>query len=100
MTRRRPVLAASVLALTLAACGGGGESDDDVDAGATNPPAETTVPDTAPPGAATDTTAPVPTGESPLPQVEVRDVATGEMLQLAALLPSDRPLLVWFWAPH
>lgn len=35
-----------------------------------------------------------------LPDVEVRNVATGEHRSLATLLPSDRPLLVWFWAPH
>ncbi|MDZ4827906.1 MAG: hypothetical protein SGJ13_15805 [Actinomycetota bacterium] len=102
MTHRRPLLAAA-LALTLAACGGGGDSDDRsaaADNDATTPPTETTAPTNAPPGSASDTTAPVPVGESPLPEVEVRDVATGESLQLAALLPSDRPLLVWFWAPH
>jgi hypothetical protein len=35
-----------------------------------------------------------------LPSVEVLDVATSQMVQLASLLPSKRPLLVWFWAPH
>ena len=37
---------------------------------------------------------------SPLPEVVVRNVATGELLQLKNLLPRSKPLLVWFWAPH
>ena len=37
---------------------------------------------------------------SPLPDVTVRDAATGQPVALAAQLPADRPLLVWFWAPH
>ena len=37
---------------------------------------------------------------SPLPDVTVRNAATGQPVALAAQLPADRPLLVWFWAPH
>lgn len=35
-----------------------------------------------------------------LPAVEVLDVATGAPTQFAELLPADRPVLLWFWAPH
>jgi hypothetical protein len=35
-----------------------------------------------------------------LPVVEVLDVATSAPVQLNSLLPADRALLVWFWAPH
>lgn len=34
-----------------------------------------------------------------LPDVRVTDLAGGDV-SLAELAPSDRPLLVWFWAPH
>ncbi len=37
---------------------------------------------------------------SPLPAVDVADLHTGEPASLAAQLPADKPLLVWFWAPH
>lgn len=37
---------------------------------------------------------------SPLPAVDVVDVATGETVALAGLLPADKPVLVWMWAPH
>lgn len=30
----------------------------------------------------------------------VTDVATGQGVPLGSLLPTDRALLVWFWAPH
>jgi hypothetical protein len=30
----------------------------------------------------------------------VVDVATGGTVALASLLPADKPVLVWMWAPH
>ena len=41
-----------------------------------------------------------PDAGSPLPAVEVLDVATGDSVQFADFLPADRALLFWFWAPH
>ena len=38
--------------------------------------------------------------QSDLPAVEVVDVVTGESFELTELAPSDRPTLLWFWAPH
>ena len=35
-----------------------------------------------------------------LPDVIVRDVAAAIDVPLTGLLPADRPLLLWFWAPH
>ncbi len=35
-----------------------------------------------------------------LPPVTVWDVGAKEWVQLADFLPAERPLLVWFWAPH
>jgi hypothetical protein len=46
------------------------------------------------------TTTPTTPAESPLPSVEVLDVATGDTIDFADFLPSDTPVLFWFWAPH
>jgi len=35
-----------------------------------------------------------------LPDVSVTNVGSGESVGLRSLLPGDRPLLVWFWAPY
>jgi len=35
-----------------------------------------------------------------LPAVTVWDVGQKEWVQLANFLPADKPVLVWFWAPH
>ncbi|CAB4741315.1 MAG: hypothetical protein F2934_06215 [Actinobacteria bacterium] len=35
-----------------------------------------------------------------LPDVSVTNVGSGESVGLHSLLPGDRPLLVWFWAPY
>jgi hypothetical protein len=37
---------------------------------------------------------------SPLPQLEVDDVTNDRRVALDAFVPSDRPTLIWFWAPH
>ncbi len=81
------VAALVVLALGLAACGEG-----DVTGGGSAQAAESAATDAAEAGAAV-------AGTSALPVVDVIDLATGESTPLAALLPADRPLLLWFWAP-
>ena len=35
-----------------------------------------------------------------VPDLQVVDVATGASSSLRALLPGDKPVLLWFWAPH
>ena len=35
-----------------------------------------------------------------LPSVDLTDVRTGGTVDLAALVPAEQPLLLWFWAPH
>ena len=35
-----------------------------------------------------------------LPTVELVSVANGEPTDLASLVPSELPILAWFWAPH
>jgi len=37
---------------------------------------------------------------SPLPAIEVDDVTGDRRVALDAFVPSDRPTLIWFWAPH
>ena len=77
--------------LFVAACGGGGS----------NLPAGMTLPAPAPgpvPQLAVSTEA---AASSPLPEVAVRRLnGEGGWVQLKNELPSDKPLLVWFWAPH
>jgi hypothetical protein len=41
-----------------------------------------------------------PASEGLLPTVAVWDVGAQGWTQLADFLPAERPLLVWFWAPH
>ncbi len=53
--------------------------------------------DDAPPTEAAEPAAAV---DSVLPDVDVVDLATGETVNLASFAPADRPILLWFWAPH
>lgn len=40
-------------------------------------------------------------GDGPfLPTVTVWDLGGKQWVQLADFLPAERPVLVWFWAPH
>ena len=77
--------------LLLAACGGGGSS---LPEGMTLPePAPGPVPQLAVSAEAA--------ASSPLPEIAVRRLnGDGGWVQLKNELPSDKPLLVWFWAPH
>ena len=51
-------------------------------------------------GAQTESAAPAGTSSSDLPDVDVVDVVTGATVNVSTLAPGDKPLLVWFWAPH
>ena len=81
MTRHRSLRLATLL--LLAACG------DASTTGAGAPEVET--------GGPAGSEAPA---RSSLPSVEMTDVATGDAVALARLLPADKPLLLWFWAPN
>mgnify|MGYP003543254294 CR=1 FL=1 len=70
-------LGLTILAIVTAGCGYAG--GDPTSAG-------------APPEAGTEGVA--------LPDVVVNDVAAGTEVSLRTLAPSDRPILLWFWAPH
>jgi len=94
---RRHVLAragvGALVVLSLVACGGDGGS------GSAQSPTSTAAP-TQP--SATQPPAPPPEAAPPpsaIPDITVRDVASGAEFALGSLVPSDRPLLVWFWAP-
>ena len=70
---------AVVLALVFAGCGSGQE----------------TAPGTAAPADVGDGAV-----ANALPDLSVSDLATGEPMALQSLVPADRPVLLWFWAPH
>jgi len=38
--------------------------------------------------------------KSALPSIVVNDIAAGSKVDLSTVPPPDKPLLVWFWAPH
>lgn len=46
------------------------------------------------------TAAPAAPFENPLPQLIVKDVVANADFELSSLLPADKPVLLWFWAPH
>jgi hypothetical protein len=37
---------------------------------------------------------------SPLPAITVQDVTADRSVALDSFIPSDKPTLLWFWAPH
>ncbi|WP_419925819.1 hypothetical protein [Candidatus Poriferisocius sp.] len=91
--RTRLIALAIAVALGAAACG------------------DSTAPPTATPATTAPTEAPAPAAESApqteapapasdLPSVDVVDLATGDTVNLAGFAPSDRPIVLWFWAPH
>ncbi|MDW3215079.1 MAG: hypothetical protein R8G01_13835 [Ilumatobacteraceae bacterium] len=92
----RIVAAAVAGGLTLAACGGG---NDPASVGADG--AAVTVPAPADGPIPQLPVTPEAAAGSPLPEITVRRInGEGGFVQLKNALPSDRPLLVWFWAPH
>jgi hypothetical protein len=96
----RSRIVAAVLAggITLAACGGAAEPAVRADGTAITLPTPTEGPT---PRLAVNAEA---AAASPLPEVtevtECRINGEGGFVQLKNELPSDQPLLVWFWAPH
>ena len=97
-SRRALLSATAVMMLVLAACGSGGT---DVDAGVSDAaPADATVD----PGRSVEDTA-----EANLPLLqasgdardhEVLPVEDGSIASLRSAVDGDRPVLLWFWAPH
>lgn len=87
MVRGRSALIGPVLLLA-GACAG---STDGPSGGSSSPP-PTGATSSAPAGAASVRT--------DVPDVVVRDVATGADVNLRGLGLPERPTLYWFWAPH
>lgn len=107
-----PALAAVALTL-LTACGGAAASASDSGtpsepvSAATSAAPEEAAPSTSAPQASApaspDTSAtelPPVSPDSLVPAVDVVDVRTGDTVNLASIVPSDKPVLLWAWAPH
>lgn len=115
ISRRRSLAAlATAAGLTLGACGGAattqtvatpttqtvptpttqGTGPTTTAPAATATPAATAVPSDA----ATPT--PAPAVDTAFPAIDVVEVTSGAPVNLSTLAGSDRPTLVWFWAPH
>ena len=84
--RRRFASSAVGLGLLLAACGGGSSVPDDPAAQAANEAASSNIDDLAQSDNALD--------------IEVLNVADGSVSTLRQAVTGDRPVLVWFYAPH
>ena len=78
----------SLATLGLAACGGARDSSGETRAAPVEQPR------------AVGPEAPSAERVSAIPDVSVLDVKSGDEFALASIAPSDRPVLVWFWAPH
>jgi len=98
----KAVIGLLVLCLIAVACGAGETpSATQNPVPPTSSPPTTASPDTSQtPGSQTPPSAAAESFNSVLPDVEVVRIATNEELLLSSLTPSDRPLLLWFWAPH
>ena len=79
---------AAAFVLLAAACGSGG---DDTAATSAPEPAD---------GQAQAVGPAAPGADGPLPAVDVVDVESGATVSLTSYNTGQRPLLVWFWAPH
>ncbi len=95
-TRRIRYLAAPAFALILAACGGSAEVESTAaaDAGVEEIDATALAEDAA------ATNAPNLQSAESVFDVEVLTVADGSVASLRDVVTGDRPVLVWFYAPH
>lgn len=84
--RRTGLLA--VVALLAGSCGGSADRDDDTSAAPVTAVTTGTTVGSAPPAAVE------------VPDAVLTDVASGEEVSLRSMVPSERPVLFWFWAPH
>lgn len=110
MTAHRLWIAAAALGLTATACGSGDSSADtdassapvasvdDTDGAATPAPGVDDDPEAA--AANADETIDDLQRSDDVFLTEVLDVATGDATSLAQAVDGDRPVLIWFWAPH
>lgn len=75
----------AALAVFATACGGGGGSGQSSEQSSL---------------AATTASQNTPTLSSDLSVSELFDTRTGEITNLSEVVTGDRPILVWYWAPH
>jgi len=90
-----------------AACSSSAPSSETLDSGEAPPPVSAAPngsagSDAASTGseAASDSAAKQAEGENLFPDVDVVNLATGSDYNLTNLTTMDRPVLLWFWAPH
>lgn len=108
MTRLRLAVLAAVTVLVIAACG---TTESSIQEG-TDPPSKmaTETPDSqgevvkdpseTSVAQAGQSDLPEVAPDSLVPSVDVTDVRSGATVDLASILPSDKPVLLWAWAPH
>ena len=99
----RTLLSPAVLvaaALTLAACGSSADGQPQATATAATTTAQPDAPSSAEQRPSVDKATAAPPDAPRLPKVDVVDIRDGSTVDLASLAPSDKPMLVWFWAPH
>jgi thiol-disulfide isomerase/thioredoxin len=110
--RRSALVAASVAAaLLLAACSSGDgisaietPAERDAASNAASSAGKTTKPTQTPKAtqksSKAQAKAPQLAANAFVPSVDVLDVRSGDRLDLQSVVPSDRPVLLWAWAPH
>lgn len=105
MNRLRLAALAAVAITVLAACGTAASGPSGPDAApepvtavasASQAPQEQPTPAQAP----TVTRLPSVSPDSLIPLVDTVDVRTGNTVNLGSVVPSDKPVLLWAWAPH
>ncbi len=100
----RPALAAAALALV--GCGANTATNSEASPNATiaSPtPSNNAAPTPTGASAPADTKGGATTtavGPSIVPAVDVIDVNTGQFVALRATIATDKPTLIWMWAPH
>lgn len=98
MRHVRPALAVAALTIAaLAFAGCGGNAPTSGDAAPTPTVASPAVGGDPTP---TSTGAADATGSSIVPPVDVIDVSTGRSVALRTTIATDKPTLIWMWAPH
>lgn len=112
--RRSLAALAASGALVLAACGGSDGADDGssgADAAETSADSDATAADDAAPTPARtgaglldlsgpDIVASAEIETNELPDVVVDDLTNGRKVNFRNLVPQDKPILLWMWAPH
>ncbi len=109
MTRLRLAALTAVTVVVLAACG---TTTSSIQEG-TDPPPSSVVTDASdsqgevvedpaetPASQAGQSGLPEVSPDSLVPSVDVTDVRSGETIDFSSIVPSDKPVLLWAWAPH